>query len=265
MDRQTIIEAIESTDYMIPNIPGLLEYVSIPGLKASVTKISDPAANRVSNARLTESNVTGVIAQVHEYYSSRNLAFSWVVGPSTTPATIESHLVKAGMKRTCDVDGMYLADMNLQIPGDSDVTIVQHPASDPGPSIKVMAEAFPMTLESSRHLHQLILLSEPPLRSRIYLGYVEDCEQPVACSYITYLARFPVALLCGAATLSTFRDRGFYTAMLARRLEDARADGIKTLIVLADRTTSAPICKKIGFVKACGLEIYNWPPEPASQ
>jgi len=100
MHKQTIIEAIESTDYMIPHIPGFLEYLSIAGLKACVTVISDPAANRVSNAHLTEDNVADVVAHIYQYYSSRNLAFSWVVGPNTTPRDIESHLVKVGMKKT---------------------------------------------------------------------------------------------------------------------------------------------------------------------
>jgi len=57
----------------------------------------------------------------------------------------------------------------------------------------------------------------------------------------------------------------FYTSMLARRLNDAHADGIEKLIVLADRTSSAPICKKTGFVKACSMEIYTWTPKPASE
>ncbi len=265
MDIQTIIEAIESTDYMIPHMPGFLEYLSIAGLKACVTAISDPAANRVSNAHLTEDNVADVVAHIYEYYRSRNLAFSWVVGPNTTPRGIESHLVKVGMKRTIGIEGLYLEAMNMQFLDNADVRIVERPLRDPGPSVETMAEAFPMSLESSRHFHELLSRSEPQLRSRIYLAYVENSEQPVACSYMTYLPRYPLALLCGAATMPTFRGRGFYTSMLAKRLNDARAEGIEKLIVLADRTSSAPICKKTGFVKACSMEIYTCMPEPASE
>ncbi len=265
MHKQTIIEAIESTDYMIPHIPGFLEYLSIAGLKACVTAISDPAANRVSNARLTEDNVADVVAHIYQYYSSRNLAFSWVVGPNTTPRDIESHLVNVGMKRTIGIEGMYLEAMNLEVPDNADVRIVERPLSDPGASVETMAEAFPMSLESSRHFHELLSRSEPQLRSRIYLACAENSEQPVACSYMTYLPRYPIALLCGAATLPIFRGRGFYTSMLARRLNDAHADGIEKLIVLADRISSAPICKKTGFVKACSMDIYTWMPKPASE
>ena len=264
MDRQTIIEAIESTDCMIPHISGFVEYLSIPGLKACVTAVSDPAANRVSNARLSAGNASDITAQIHKYYSNRNLAFSWIVGPNTTPGGIENILVKAGMKKTIDIEGMYLEDMKLDAPSSIDIRISERPLSDPGPSVETMAEAFPMSLESSRHLHELLYRSEPQLRSRIYLAYAEESDQPVACSYMTYLPNHPIALLSGAATLPTFRGQGFYIAMLARRIEDARADGNETLIVLADRTTSAPICKKTGFVKACGLEVYTWTPNASS-
>jgi hypothetical protein len=265
MDTQAIIEAIESTDTMIPNIPGLLEYLSIPGVEACVTELSDPAANRVSNAWLTEDNVAAVVDRIYQYYSSRNLAFSWVVGPSSTPRSLEDRLVDIGMENTISIDGMFFDDMNLDIPANPAIRITEQPLSDPGASIETMAEAFPMSPESSRHLHKLLARSWPALRSRIYLARLNDHDQAVACSYMTYLPDRPIALLCGAATMPAYRGKGMYTSMLGQRLADARADGIETLIVLADRSTSAPICSKIGFVKACEMEIYTWTPEPVSK
>jgi hypothetical protein len=32
-------------------------------------------------------------------------------------------------------------------------------------------------------------------------------------------------------------------------------------VIQAVRTTSAPICQKLGFVEACGLDWYAWFPE----
>ena len=43
---------------------------------------------------------------------------------------------------------------------------------------------------------------------------------------------------------------------MARRLADARQDGIEAAVIQAVRTTSAPICRKLGFVEIAPLEMY---------
>jgi len=63
-------------------------------------------------------------------------------------------------------------------------------------------------------------------------------------------------LLGGAATLEEFRGQGTYTALVARRLADARADGRTAAVIQGDRRTSAPICAKLGFREICGLELF---------
>jgi predicted GNAT family acetyltransferase len=62
----------------------------------------------------------------------------------------------------------------------------------------------------------------------------------------------------GAATLSEHRGHGIYTAMMAARLADARAMGKDTAVLQGDRTTSAPICVKLGFQEVCSIDFYAW-------
>ena len=72
----------------------------------------------------------------------------------------------------------------------------------------------------------------------------------------------PIVLLAGAATLPQHRGLGVYTSLVARRLADAHARGIEAAVIQAVRTTSAPICKNLGFVERYGLDFFIWMPEP---
>ena len=63
---------------------------------------------------------------------------------------------------------------------------------------------------------------------------------------------------CFPATLSEYRGKGVYTALMAKRLADARALGMEAAVLQADRTTSAPICANLGFEEVCSLDLYAW-------
>jgi hypothetical protein len=98
------------------------------------------------------------------------------------------------------------------------------------------------------------------VKSRGYFAYL-DGASPVAWSYLVYLAGSPIVLLGGAATLAEARGKGIYSALVKRRLADARGDGREAAVIQADRDTSAPICAKLGFRELCSLEVYGWMPE----
>jgi N-acetylglutamate synthase-like GNAT family acetyltransferase len=67
-----------------------------------------------------------------------------------------------------------------------------------------------------------------------------------------------VAVMQGAATLNAYRGKGVYTALMAKRLADARDMGLEAAILQADRTTSAPICANLGFEEVCNIDLYAW-------
>jgi hypothetical protein len=56
------------------------------------------------------------------------------------------------------------------------------------------------------------------------------------------------------------RGHGVYSALVKRRLADARADGREAAVIQADRDTSAPICAKLGFRELCSMEVFAWMP-----
>ena len=92
----------------------------------------------------------------------------------------------------------------------------------------------------------------------IYVAYEKEENKPVAFGFISYVPNTKCAVLNGAATLPKFRKRGIYSAMLKKRYEQAKGDGIEHLIIQAKEATSAPIATKNGFEKVCELPVYVW-------
>jgi GNAT superfamily N-acetyltransferase len=121
---------------------------------------------------------------------------------------------------------------------------------------EMMALAYGLPLEVMRVFNEFLAAAAERIKSRGYFGYVAGNDKPVAWSYLAYLPDSPTVLLGGAATLEEHRGQGIYTALVARRLADARADGRTSAIIQADRRTSAPICAKLGFREICALELF---------
>ncbi len=103
---------------------------------------------------------------------------------------------------------------------------------------------------------EALFFSPEPIVRRVYLAYVEGVDTPVATAGMLYMPDQPIALLLSSATLPDFRGYGIYTSLTARRLADPRQDGIEAAVIQAVRTTSAPICRKLGFVEIAPLEMY---------
>ena len=122
----------------------------------------------------------------------------------------------------------------------------------------MMARAYEMPEEVARFFNVLLAMTDSKVKNRGYFAYVDGGTEPVAWSYLVYLPDSPIVLLGGAATVPEHRGRGIYSALVAKRLADARADGRRAAVIQAVRSTSAPICAKLGFREVCGLEFYAW-------
>ncbi|MBU0982728.1 MAG: hypothetical protein KKA42_02590, partial [candidate division Zixibacteria bacterium] len=97
MDEDVIIDAMERVYCLIPHLPGVVEYLAIPGVSACVTPVSHYTTNVVSRARLDKTGADATIQRVCDYYQSRNLSFGWVIDPHTTPADLATRLYHGGL------------------------------------------------------------------------------------------------------------------------------------------------------------------------
>lgn len=251
-----LIAAIESTLHFYPPVPGLTEDLGVPGVHGRVTALSHPLANLVGMAHLDERTADATIARVKERFAGR--AFGWVTGPSTTPADLPQRLERAGLRNDDHLAGMALTDLAHPIAAPA-VRIEEVAPRDASRESDMMSRAYGMPRDVN-DLFTGILGARGPIRARGYFAYL-DGARPVAWSYLVYIPGSRIVLLGGAATVPEARGQGLYTALVKRRLDDARADGAQAAVIQADRATSGPICAKLGFRELCALEFFSWSPE----
>ena len=248
-----LVEAIESTLFIFPSVPGLSQDLGIPGLRGRITKVSHPLANLCGDARFSEREADAMIEKVRQRYG--DLVFGWLTGPSTRPGDLASRLEAAGLRNVDSIAGMALTDLALPIDVDPKTRVREVSWPDAIANSELMARAYGLPPEMMRLFNEIAASSADRVKARPYVASHED-DRIVAWAWLVYLPDSPTVLLGGAATLEEYRGHGLYTALVARRLADARADGRTAAIIQGDRKTSAPICAKIGFREICGLELF---------
>ena len=98
------------------------------------------------------------------------------------------------------------------------------------------------------------LINDPDHLS-VYIAYAAGV--PVSAAWISFHDRSQFAGLWGGSTLAEYRGRGFYTALLAARLQEARQRGVRFLTIDAS-PMSRPIVEKYGFQFLTITQPFMW-------
>lgn len=96
----------------------------------------------------------------------------------------------------------------------------------------------------------------------VYVAY--DGDAPVSAAWIRFTGTSPFAGLWGGSTLPSHRGRGFYSALLAARVQEARRRGVRYLTVDAG-AMSLPILNRFGFRPLCAARGLVWPAGPGAK
>jgi GNAT superfamily N-acetyltransferase len=253
-----LIQAIESSLQVYPPVSGLSDDLGVKGVRGRVTDLSHPLANIVGMANIAPEDVAATLKIVRNRYSGGRKAYGWVTGPLTRPADLGERLVASGLKKIDEMAGMALTDLAAPIPVDPRIEIREATLHEAQAASEMMGRAYDMPEEVARFFNVLLAMTGSKVKNSGYFAYVDGGTEPVGWSYLVYLPDSPIVLLGGAATLPEHRGRGIYSALVAKRLADARADGRSAAVIQAVRSTSAPIAAKLGFREVCGLEFYAW-------
>ena len=253
ISERDLVDAIESTLFLYPPVAGLFQELGVPGLRGRISKIPHPLTNLAGDARFSDLEADAKIAKVRDRYGG--MTFGWVTGPSSRPTNLPLRLEAAGLTHAESLAGMALSDLTPVIEVNPRVRVDEVTAADALSRSDLMADAYGSPLEVIRFFNEVLAANASRIKSSTYFGHL-DGGPPLAWSYLVYLPDSPIVLLGGAATLAEHRGHGLYTALVARRLADARADGRTAAVIQADRATSAPICAKLGFKELCGLEMF---------
>jgi GNAT superfamily N-acetyltransferase len=257
-----LIAAIESSLQVYPPVSGLSEDLAIKGVRGRVTDLSHPLANLVGMADIAPDDVDATLKMVRNRYSRGRKAYGWVTGPLTRPHDLGEWLVASGLVKEDEMAGMVLTDLAVPIAVAPKIEIREATLHEAQAASGMMARAYDMPEEVARFFNVLLAMTDSKVKNRGYFAYVDGGIDPVGWSYLVYLPDSPIVLLGGAATVPEHRGRGIYSALVAKRLADARTDGRSAAVIQAVRSTSAPIAARLGFREVCGLEFYAWEGAP---
>jgi hypothetical protein len=255
-----LLDAIETSLFLFPEVPGLLETLEIPGIQGRLTSVFHPLANLVGASTLSPDDADAVILQVHELFAAQNKPFGWLVGPSSTPSDLTTRLQGAELFKADELAGMAMTDLSTPIQSNPAVQIHEAMLDETVEASGLMARSYGLPEDVARFFCEVYVRLSDQIRTRVYLAYLEGADEAVGFSSLVYISDQPIVLLGGAATLEQHRGKGIYTSFVAKRLADARADGAEAAVIQAVRSTSAPICAKLGFRELAALEFYVWMP-----
>ena len=91
----------------------------------------------------------------------------------------------------------------------------------------------------------------------VYATYEQD--EPVCAGWTYYPPGSPFASLFGGSTVSAYRRRGHYTALLAARVQEAVRRGRRYMLIYAG-LESRPVVEKNGFRLLTYSCSYEWKP-----
>jgi len=242
MNSQEILALYDQQQRIEIEYPGTCKEV-LPGI-VRFTRPA-PGGNFILYTHLDEDNVDDEIQKQIAYFSQFDQPFEWDVYDHDTPANLLSRLVASGFQP--DEPGAVMA-LDLQ---------------DAPPTLLEPVKADIRQITNSNQLDDVMRVEEQvwgknfdwlkkrmeghleiPGYLNIYMAYVNN--QSACAGWVYFHPKSQFADLYGGSTVVEYRQRGLYTAVLARRVQDAIQRGYRFLTINAS-PMSHPIVARHGF------------------
>ena len=208
-------------------------------------------------SRLNAANADRVIAEQIAYYQQLGQNFEWKIYDHDTPGDLKDRLIAQGFQAE-EPEALLVLDI------DTAPQILLRPVTH-----DVRRITNPDRLEEVRRIKENVqgepldwlipalgddLINDPDHLS-VYIAYADGV--PVSAAWISFHDRSQFAGLWGGSTLAEYRGRGFYTDLLAARLQEARQRGARFLTIDAS-PMSRPIVEKYGFQFLTITQPFMW-------
>jgi GNAT superfamily N-acetyltransferase len=208
-------------------------------------------------SRLDESRVEAAIDEQMAYFEGIGQEFEWKVFDYDSPPDLKGRLAARGFEVE-DPDAIMVLDLDeapetLLRPGAQGVRRI----TDPERVADVMSVEHAVWDGDYSALGRSLAdtLAHHPHLLSVYVAYVD--EVPASAGWIFFPEGSQFGSLWGGSTLSEYRGRGLYTALLGARAREARERGVRYLTVDAS-PMSRPILEKFGFQVIAVAHACKW-------
>jgi len=204
-------------------------------------------------SRLTSASADAAIAEECRYFQSLGQELEWKAYAHDQPPDLVQRLAAHGFA-VDETEAILVLDV-----GDPPAALLA-----PTPNVKRLHQvdelrdvsAIKQHLGDNRPFERLAYeLEHAPDYLSVYVVYAGDLA--AGCGWIRCAKASPFASLWGGATLPALRNRGFYTALLAARVQEARTRGWRYVTIDAGYM-SRPIVEKRGFRLLTYATACNW-------
>lgn len=241
LNSQEIMRAYNRCERIGMEIPGM-EKVATP----AVVKFVAPGKHGsfIAYFDLDERRADAAIEAEIAAFSALDKAFEWKIYDTDSPADIGARLLAHGFEPGEPESFMALDLASVTVPFAENERCVDV-ADERGIRDAIAVQEIVWGRDfSSQRTHLLDLKAAAPDCVTIYVVY--DDDTPVSAAWIIYTHKSPFAGIWGGATVEGYRGRGYYSALLHKRINDAKRRGVRYLIIDAS-PMSRPIVEKHGF------------------
>ena len=228
-----------------------------------VRHLSPSGEGLIIYSNLNSANVDEVIQEQIAHFKSTGCDFSWVVFGHDPPANLKDLLLARGFLSE-EPEAIMVLDIedfsqDLVKPISYEVQRI----SDPNKIDDVLSIRQQIWQSDYSSIARSLAkrLVDDPESLGLYVAYVDG--KPVSTAQISFFKKCHFAGLVHSATLTGFRGRGLYTALIAARVQEAKRRGIR--FVDADASPmSQPILEKLGFQWLTESYSCEWQVEQVS-
>ena len=240
---------IEYRGYRREATPSLVRHVDLAGKRGFVL-----------HSCLDGTGVEAAIREQLAYFSGLGQSFEWKVYDHDTPADLKNRLMAHGFQAEApEVVAVLDLDASPEVAQQPTAHVVRRLTTSEALNDLVSVHTSVWGEDRGWLGRQLAAeLSHDPGALGVYVAY--DGKVPVSAAWIRSRPGSHFAGLWGGSTLPTHRRRGFYSALLMARVQEARRRGARYLTVDAG-AMSRPILERFGFRPLCRAQSHVWVPD----
>ena len=254
METGEILDLFDHDERREARYPGMRREVAPP-----VVRLVDPSRDGsvIIHSQLNQKNAENVIRRETDYFSQLGLDFEWKVFDYDRPENLKSRLEEQGFEVDA-AEAVLVLDLEtgpglLTLPASSEVRRVTDSRT-----IKALVSVQNAVWGGNHDWLARRLggdLKSAPEALSVYVAYDENT--PVSTAWIRFSAYGHFASLWGGSTLPAYRGKGFYTALVSVRLQEAVERGFRFATVDA-QPPSRPILEKRGFKLLTRAQACHW-------
>ncbi|EPJ54423.1 MAG: hypothetical protein OFPI_06700 [Osedax symbiont Rs2] len=200
-----------------------------------------------------DQDIDAIIASEIDYFKKMQRSFEWKTYDLDLPQDMGKRLEAHGFIAD-QPESFMLLDLRSRLATCTNTDVCVEVVDRAGITDAISVQEAVWGGDLSDKLNHLVLTGQQnPENLTVYVIYQDDI--PVSSAWIMYNDNSPFAGIWGGSTLPQYRGRGYYSALLNKRISDAKQRGMKYLCIDASEM-SRPIVARHGFEFICYTTPY---------